>query len=162
MNESRRSAVQTGARPAPHGTQLKLTLYVRDRCRVEKLRSCYPECEITERLLERIVDRDLAEAPIRLEVHPWLDHPFKALMSGAWKTPAVAIDGRVVHRGGVPERSWLLNEILDRLDRTERLRFLGRRLKRQPARRGMIRSTSLGYLRVSLDQPRDGPCRRLS
>lgn len=106
----------------------QVTLYVHGGSRLGlKSKASCSQCESTERLILRLLATELEGLPISLEVRPWLSYAGEALARGAWRKPALLIDGTLVSQGRVPERALVLQGILDRVDPWLRLRALARR-----------------------------------
>ncbi len=41
--------------------------------------------------------------PVEIEAKPWLDHFWEALRCGGWHAPIVAVNGKAVSQGEIPE-----------------------------------------------------------
>ena len=61
------------------------------------------ECELSVHMARGIA-RELGEDKVEIEVKPWLDHFFEALLKGGWHTPIILINGRKYSQGVVPQR----------------------------------------------------------
>ncbi len=86
-----------------------------------RIQSHCEECDLTLHLLKDILEKELAGAPVEVEVKPWLSHLWEALRLGGWHPPVVVIDGWRFSQGIVPERA--------RLERILRVRLTATKLK---------------------------------
>lgn len=53
--------------------------------------------------------------PVELEIKPWLTHLWETLWRGAWRTPAVIVDSRVVSQAVVPPFALLEDAVREAL-----------------------------------------------
>ncbi|MFQ5791071.1 MAG: thioredoxin family protein [Acidobacteriota bacterium] len=104
-------------------TRIKLYVWGGRRFGVRARGYCV-ECEMTEQMLTKLLQTELQGLPVELQVKPWLTHLFEALRQGAWKTPALLINGQLLSQGTVPERGWLLRQIRERLGTERKLQTL--------------------------------------
>lgn len=65
------------------------------------------ECDITVRLVRRVVDDVAPDGELRFEAKPWIRHLFEALRYGGWHAPVVLIQGEVFSQGVVPDEAHL-------------------------------------------------------
>ncbi len=80
-----------------------------------RIQSHCAECNLTLHLLKDVLEKELAEAPVEIEVKPWLSHIWEALRLGAWHPPVVVIDGKRFSQGIVPERAKLVRGLQRRM-----------------------------------------------
>lgn len=80
-----------------------------------RITSYCAECDLTLDLLEEIQTTELAGAPLRVQVKPWLSHLWEALRAGGWHAPVVVIEGERFSQGVVPDRAALVRELRRRL-----------------------------------------------
>jgi hypothetical protein len=69
------------------------------------------ECDLTLRLVERVVQELENPSEVRVRVRPWLKHIVAALWRGGWHPPVVTINGRLFSQGVVPEAQALRTKI---------------------------------------------------
>lgn len=60
------------------------------------------ECDLAVSLVREVVS-SVGANRVDVEVRPWLSNIFRALAIGGWHPPVVAVNGRVVDQGRVPE-----------------------------------------------------------
>lgn len=65
------------------------------------------ECDITVRLVRKVVDEVAPSAGMRFSAKPWIRHVFEALRHGGWHAPVVLIQGEVFSQGVVPDEARL-------------------------------------------------------
>jgi len=91
---------------------VKLTLYryagkflffrIKNRCN---------ECDITNAVLQRLMNEQLKGKPVSLRIVPWLDNWWKVIWVGGWHAPILTVNGRVFSQGIVPDTPKLLGKI---------------------------------------------------
>ncbi len=73
------------------------------------------ECDLTVRLMNRLVDElDVGDA-IRVEAKPWIANMIPALLKGGWHPPVLLVGGRVHSQGVVPDADSLREELVKEL-----------------------------------------------
>ncbi len=66
------------------------------------------ECDVTISMLK---DLESKKKSISLEIKPWLDNFFTALLKGGWHAPVVLINGKIFSQGIIPNRKDLIYKI---------------------------------------------------
>lgn len=69
------------------------------------------ECELSVHMARGIAE-ELGKDKAEVEVKPWLDHLFEALLKGGWHTPIIVINGKRYSQGVVPRREEFKGAIL--------------------------------------------------
>ncbi|MFQ6016480.1 MAG: hypothetical protein ACE5NP_13675 [Anaerolineae bacterium] len=73
------------------------------------------ECDLTIGLVKRVIAE--LGLDVELEVKPWFNYLFEALLKGAWHPPAVFIGQKMLSQGIVPDPEALREELLTSLAR---------------------------------------------
>jgi hypothetical protein len=69
------------------------------------------ECDLTMRMVEKVVGHLDDPSQVRVQVRPWLRHLPEAIWRGGWHPPVVTINGKLFSQGVVPEAQALRTEI---------------------------------------------------
>ena len=69
------------------------------------------ECDLTVRLVNRIVDELDAGDAIRVQAKPWLANMIPALLKGGWHPPVVIVGDKIHSQGVVPDPEDLRDEL---------------------------------------------------
>jgi len=70
------------------------------------------ECSLTVDVIKDTFATELADIPVELEMHDWLDEWWRPLRSGGWHAPIVIVGGRVVSQGHALNRGVLTEAVI--------------------------------------------------
>ena len=65
------------------------------------------DCDITVRLVRKVVGELAPNGGVRFTAKPWIRHMFEALRYGGWHAPVVLVQGEVFSQGVVPDETHL-------------------------------------------------------
>lgn len=69
------------------------------------------ECDITLRLVRKVVGQVAPNGELRFGAKPWIRHMFEALRYGGWHAPVVLVRGEVFSQGIVPDERQLRDRL---------------------------------------------------
>ncbi len=124
------------------------------------------ECDVSLRLIRRLLETEFAGSPVRFEVKNWLDHLFASLLRGGWHPPVVLVNGKLYSQGDVPKVDGLKQRIEQELaEICPRCPICGGLICREDYsahRRGETRRRILGLIQAQHPEwvSADGICER--
>ena len=81
------------------------------------------ECTTSYVLLQNFISERLQELPVTLNIKPWLNNWWRALLRGGMHAPVLTVNGRLFSQGHVPDLRELYTYIVSLLDEQDRETF---------------------------------------
>lgn len=77
-----------------------------------KIRIPCGECSLTTDIVNDTLAKELADIPVTIESHNWLDNWYKPFLHGGWHAPIVLVDNKVISQGEALNRGVLIQAVI--------------------------------------------------
>ncbi len=74
--------------------------------------SPYGDSALSNDIISDVLHNELADIPVELEIKDWRENWLDAIRSGAWRTPAVLVNNKVISQGKTLNRSVLIESVI--------------------------------------------------